>query len=481
MPTQTIQQFAGLSLNSDAQEAPGALDALNVDFDSLGRVRTRDGYTQVSAGSSDITITGIVMQGTAGNFVTVDAGNVRARAYNASGTLLASSAVLSSGAFNLANFGTPTASYVYAPTGNAVNTLARWDGAAWTYPASGYSAHLIGVTPWDNRLILASESSPTTNSHKVRFSDAGAPETYTANSYVDLTPGDNEVIVGLCTWRDKVFVFKNSKFFVFYGVSTDPTGQPVFNYRTVNTGTGAGLLGTGLSNKCVAMDDAVYFVNGQGIFRTTGGPPEKVSGPIDPLFGIGSASYFTSSTDARGAVVLCRSRKKLLVSYGFASPAYYLVFDIEHGAWSYWNIAGTAVLEYIPSIGALPILLFAANDGKIHKFGAFTTDNGTAIASKYRTGFQDFGVAESEKAIRALTLSGIGTVTLKTAVNDAVALSTGTSKALGTSPAVASARFPVGVRGRNISVDISATSGQWSLSHLSFDVAAVRAAGVRAA
>jgi hypothetical protein len=478
MPTVTAQTFGGLDLVDDPQTDPGALDALNVDFDSVGRVRTRDGYTQVSAGSSDVGITAMVMQGTSGNFVTT-ALTGRARAYTSAGAVIASSAALADTPLTLANFGTPAAGYVYAGIGDAVNKLARWDGATWTYPASGYSGYYVAVSPWDNRLIIASQTSPTSDLHKVRFSDPGLPETYTANSYVDLTPGDGEIISGLCVWKDKVFVFKQTKFFVFRTPSVDSVGQPVFNYRTVNTGQGAARI---LGQSCVVMDDAVYFASPNGLYRTTGDSPEKVSGPVDPLFAIGSAAYFTGSFDAASVYTPSRFRKKILISFAPATTDYVLVFDTERNAWSYWNLSAYVALEYQLTSNAAPILLFAATDGKIHKMGSsFTTDNGTAIASKYRTGFQDNGVAESEKAIRAITLSGSGTVTLKTAVNDAVALSTGTSKALGTSPAVASARFPVGIRGRDVSVEVSATSGAWSLSHMSFDVAAVRAPGVRAA
>jgi hypothetical protein len=80
-----------------------------------------------------------------------------------------------------------------------------------------------------------------------------------------------------------------------------------------------------------------------------------------------------------------------------------------------------------------------------------------------------------------MMLSGTGTVNVKTAVNDAVTLSSATSVAMGTSPAVGTGRWGAGTRGRNISVDVSATSGQWSLSHLSMDIGATRPAGVRAA
>lgn len=59
-----------------------------------------------------------------------------------------------------------------------------------------------------------------------------------ANNYVDLTPGDGEPIMGMIAWRGYLFVFKQSKFFRFSSTTTDSTGNPVFNYDTVDTGIG---------------------------------------------------------------------------------------------------------------------------------------------------------------------------------------------------------------------------------------------------
>jgi hypothetical protein len=440
----------------------------------MRRAALRDGYTQLSAGSSDV-VTNIVNQGASGNFVTASAG-ANARAYNSAGALLASSSSLAGPSFNLANIGTPTASYVYGGSGDLAGHILRWDGAAWSYPNAGYSSRYVATTPGDNRLVLLYATSGGGGEHRVRFSDPGLPETFTANSYVDVTPGDNEYINCACVWRDKLFVFKQTKFFVFYGTSADATGQPIFNYRTVATGVGSST--TGVLGGAVAMDDALYFVGDHGLYRTTGGPPEKVSGPVDSIFGIGSAGYFTGGvTSMAGAGPIGRFRRKVLIHHTTTNS---LVYDTETNRWSFWGIPAVASFNWFPA--STDALVFSTSVGVIHKMGsAFTTDNGTAIASKYRTGFLDFGAPEQEKWIRQMMLSGTGTVNVKTAVNDAVALSSATSVAMGTSPAVGTGRWSQGTRGRNISVDISASSGAWSLSHLSLDIGGIRAAGVRAA
>jgi hypothetical protein len=44
--------------------------------------------------------------------------------------------------------------------------------------------------------------------------------------------------MAVIAWSRYLFVFKESKFFRFYGTSTGAGGTPVFNYETVDTGIG---------------------------------------------------------------------------------------------------------------------------------------------------------------------------------------------------------------------------------------------------
>jgi hypothetical protein len=111
----------------------------------------------------------------------------------------------------------------------------------------------------------------------------------------------------------------------------------------------------------------------------------------------------------------------------------------------------------------------------------YTDDNGTAISSRYRTGFLDFGYPGQEKRIRSLNLTGTGTVNVKVATNDAITLGTGTAVTLGTSPAVAEGYYNGPGKARNFSIEVSSTTAQWSLSSLTANIAAVRQSGLRAA
>jgi hypothetical protein len=52
-------------------------------------------------------------------------------------------------------------------------------------------------------------------------------------NFFDLTPGDGEQIMAAVTWRELVFIFKETKFFVLWGEGTGADGTPTFQVREV--------------------------------------------------------------------------------------------------------------------------------------------------------------------------------------------------------------------------------------------------------
>jgi hypothetical protein len=484
----TESRFAGLQLAADPEEAGAyAIDLLNVDFDHDGRVRTRNGYADFA--TSPAPLEGVVNAGIGAQFVGIGETKIYVGTEN---TLATGSSVLATYPRRLANFGAPTGTFVYAPVGTSNVKLTKWDGTTLSYPTVNYSAYYAGVTPWDNRLVLASEYGPTANPHRVRFSDAGLPETYSANNYVDLHPGDGEEILGICEYQNQLFVFKKSRFYVFYGTSTDSTGNPVFNYRTVE---GAGIHNEAVAPGmlCCATTSGVYFVGADGVYRTTGGFPQKVSSQIDPLFRANSTAYSTIAEDWNHNMSLVRSMcefqgRLYLVAGNYdngTTTGFLLVFDPNTSNWTYWDINAQSAFVFRNDVfqsAPTSLIINMRTSGDLKRMGeAYTTDDGAAIVSKYRTGFLDFGSPGAEKRIRNLLLVGTGTPTVKLARNDAVTLETGSTVTLGTSPAVSEGYLNAGGLGRNFSIEVSSTSGAWSLSSLSATVANVRNTGLRSA
>jgi hypothetical protein len=479
------KDFPGLDLTR--APASGCIDQLNVDHE-VGVIRTRHGsqsfYTEGSDGTYTALspyyggfygvaqIVGVYDTGLAATVRALDITGSSTAPEGSSVTTLASTTGLE---HTFARFGSPAGEYLYIANGSA--QVRRWDGLVFTSPAglAGQTGRYLGVQPIENRLVVARESGTTAgnNPSSVNFSNAGDAETFTATNYVDLTPGDGEEIRAVVAWRDLLFVFKQTKFFVFYGNSTDASGNPVFNYRPVDTG-----IGCARTSCAVAARDAVYFVGERGVYRTSGGPPELVSEPLNPVFIRTLEPYDTASTlqQAELAPAVSTTRmaslngERILVSYqNTTSARRTLVYDITLNAWMPWSLPAYAMCGFVAAFSSSTIpperLFFGhstASNRKLHRMVEWVTDDdGTAIVSRYRTGFSDYGTPH-EKSVDATQLWGVGTPNFRWSA-DFGSLDTAQAVTLGTSPTIASGWHRHGRRGTLLSWEVGASSGAWTL------------------
>lgn len=413
-----IEEFHGLNLVVDPEELgfTGAVDLLNVTFPP-GRVRSRDGYATLTGS----TPSGVVQS--LGAFYT--AGGARhivyrdgtsAVAINDVGTQLAANAETNA-IGDYIRFGTGTTESLYLLRG--VSSALKWDGAVFSATAATFPSSFYGtVQKTDNRLVVGNLDNKRS---RVQFSDAGDPETWPVNNWVDLHPNDGEKIGAVVAWREMVFAFKGSKFFVFYGNSTDPTGNPVFNYRPVE-GVGLGNLGSSSPrmSMAVAGRDGVYFASDTGVYVTTGGPAQKVSEPLDPLFqgspgvltGLLGINHAISASITPSSIGIVNETLYVSVALGSGStPSHVLVRD-RYGNWSVFNIPVAAMVAFEKTAG-VPELVFSLSTGSRHLMRhhpAASTDNGVAITSKYRSGLSDLGSPAAEKTVRETELVGTGSV-----------------------------------------------------------------------
>ena len=208
-----IESFGGLNLKVASADA-GATSAVamrNVELRTPGEIVTRDGVTMITGAGLTVPRALGYYVSSAGveTIVTYEASTPQAQAWNlATGATIGTTGTGGAGASNnsFARFGDPSNTRLYLASGGVV----RWDGATWTLIAAAPTSTMATVTPQSNRLMLASNTSS-----KISFSDAGAPETYTANSFIEITPGDGDIFTGLIRWRDYVFIFKETKFAVY--------------------------------------------------------------------------------------------------------------------------------------------------------------------------------------------------------------------------------------------------------------------------
>jgi hypothetical protein len=229
-----------------------------------------------------------------------------------------------------------------------------------------------------------------------------------------LTPGDGEQIMAAVTWRDLVFVFKESKYFVFYSESAQSNGTPIFNYRAVQSGVG-------LAAKqaiCISRD-GVYFMSRQGAYLTDGTKTTLISDKIKPIWDQNAETYFQSNPINLAQIALCRMawhNEQVFIAYpsgtGTANDRT-LVYDTQHKWWSLWDTPASALISF--QRGDQPELHFgyASGNARIGRIGvALTNDLGaTTITSRWRSGWGDYK-SELLKVIRENRLWGTGAVTV---------------------------------------------------------------------
>lgn len=489
-----LRGFRGLNLVADPESVneynrryrtliPGAIDLLNVAFTTDGQVRQRDGYANFTSAL------GSVFTACAGHYTALTGaptlvghlsagGATDLKAFNASGTEIASTTG-AGGIFtpSMVARGIGEIPYIYVTRGNS--SVMKWDGTAFAAIAGADVGEFLTVQYPGNRLVLGfTVEGGNIYYSRVRFSDIDS-DTFGANNYVDLGTGDGLRLTGLCSWRELVFAFKDDKFFVFYGNSTQSDGSPQFNFRTIDTGVGAvgGHAGASIWNEqgvnAVAGRDGVYFVNRRGVYITTGNTPALISRPVDPIFTGSASPFFASSTlnqTKAHKMTLAWHGERLYLAYPSGSSTTndrLLVFDPALNVWSLFDIKVSCMTPWSTSATARKELFFGVASGSnriARHSSSYTDDAGSNITSRYRWGFFSPSYGSSASVIRELLLTGIGTVAVKGSRNFG-ALGAATNVALGTSPATAYGRYRVAQRGTTHSYEVSSVNGgAWTLT-----------------
>lgn len=417
----------GLNLRDgiDVVKQDQAIDALNVLFTTRGAVEQRSGYAQLTSVEGTNRYDSLSAFYTSAGVKQIVAGaGGRVEGISAAGAVVAS-VTDSGGPHYFQRFGGPTGEHLYVANGTDI--LQRWTGSAFstpTYVGFQPDGKYLGLSMTDNRLVNARFSGTVAgdNPSTVRFSDEGDPLSWDNTNYVDLTPGDGEEIMGIASWRDLVLVFKQSRFFVFYGNSTDDDGNPKFNYRPVDAGVGLVTPG-GIA----VSEQGVYFLARNGIYFTTGAQPELISDLVGPIFTGTPSIYYTGGTLNDGAldkVTMAYHANRLFMSFPSATAAIndkQLVFDPHEKWWTMFNLPAGPMVNFRP--GPNEELVFGYSSGLKHLGrwieGTYTADamdqsgaGGVAIDAHWQGGWFNYET-QAVKTIREAVISGTGLVTVQ--------------------------------------------------------------------
>lgn len=422
-----------LSAKPDAIDPAECIDAMNVNFTDQGAIQQRGGYAKFT--SSELTNRVDSLEAfykSSGTKQLVAGCGTRLEALNTSGEVIASATGLSGGPWDFVRFGSPNEELIFA--GNGTDTIRKWNGTAWSAPTATVNGEASKAMPKarylcifnaGNRMVATGfatttggPNAATSSPSHVYFSEEGAPETWKTagteanpNNSIQLTPGDGEAIQGAIAWREYVFIFKESKFFVFYGVSTDAAGNPVFNYRTVDTGIGCA------SPRTICADqNGVYFMSRTGVYRTSGQEPELLSDKLEPLFYNTPSSFYTGGVIAQANITNAAAtifNKRLYVSYPTSEANNRtLVYDPKLEWWALYDLPCSALAVFRSGSSQELFFGYASGTKDVGQHSVtYTSDAGTAISSYWRSGWFDLE-SPDVKTIRSAKVWGTGKVSM---------------------------------------------------------------------
>lgn len=423
----------GLNLRDkpDSVDVAEAIDCRDVQFTDRGAIQERGGYKKLTSSALTNRVASLeAFYQSSGTKQLLAGCGTRLEALSSAGAVVASATGLTNAIWDFARFGKPNAEVAYA--GNGSDTLRKWNGSEWTAPTASVDgvgakampkAGSICVWPEAGNRLVATRFSTTTGGpggaksspDHVWFSDSGDPESWhTAEpeeNSVQLFPGNGEPIMAAVAWREFVFVFKETSFFVFYGQTvTGEAGTPTFNFRPVEAGVGM------VSPRAVCVHHTgVYFMSRQGVYRTTGQEPELVSSLVEPIW-VGDASpFFTGGTLSQSSVSECTMathEDRIYLSYPTGSSSRVLVFDPQFDWWSLFSIPASCLASFRPE--SSPELVFGYASGEKYvgrHYASLTTDEGAEIGSLWRSGWPDLGNPDV-KTIRDAKVWGTGKVAM---------------------------------------------------------------------
>lgn len=411
----------------DAVKPSEAIDALNVLYTQRGTIESRPGYNNLNASELTNRVESLSPFYTASGTKQLLAGcGTRLEALSTTGTTVASATGLTKAVWDFCRFGKPNEEVAYA--GNGTDSLRKWNGTEWTNPTitvdgagakTGVKAASVCVLPAYNRLVCGSfatktggpggaESSP---SH-VYFSEEGNPESFESTAYIQFTPGDGEKVQAVVTWREFVFVFKESKFFVITDQARDSENKPEFIFQTIETGVGLA------SPRAVCIHQTgIYFMGRGGVYRTTGSEPEQVSNLVEPIWSGDTSLFYKQGTLAFNFIANCAMEtwdEKIYLTFPTSEAANrQLVYSPEYKWWSISNLPASCFATFRPENETELVFGYSSGEKMVgrHKT-SYTNDDGVAIKERWRSGWFDLGSADIKK-VRAAKVWGTGKVTME--------------------------------------------------------------------
>lgn len=236
----------------------------------------------------------------------------------------------------------------------------------------------------------------------VYWSKPGQPGSWPASNTVEVCP-PGEVLQNGGLWAGQAFCFSQERLYWLYpnlAAANQVSASPSACARGMLTRWGLTIAPIG-----------IVFLNEDGIYVTTGGPPDLLSRDIDPLFH-GQSSFGLRPVDLTAATALRLETHDNEIWFAYQDDQgarQVLIYHILGQYWRHYQFGITLATVYSDEGGA--DLLFGGTDGTGYTHSG-TSDAGTAISGHLRTGALDYGRPREDKLFGDLIveaeLAGVG-------------------------------------------------------------------------
>jgi len=349
---------------------------VNYNLDKVGALTKRKGYTQfASQPVAGKTINGLAQYSKQSSgleeqiMVANNAGDTNGVIYyNASGTWTAAK---SDDTASKKSYFTSFIDYIFRTNGADV-VASSTNGTSW-----GTTNCPATITPkygavFQDRVYLANGGG--SNRSRFWFSslpDGGAITWNTTDDWVDVNPDDGDQITALENNGNRLLIFKKRALYRWY------FGQ-VEADRLIGVGT--------LSQACVKTNLDVgitFFANQNGVYAYAGGRPKLLSRKIQDI--IDAVSDWEEVYGEVDEDHYYLSIGNITID-GRTFSNVVLVYHISLDAWSMYSMATPVkMMARLIESGEVQNVYFGSTDGKTYKLNDGTSDDGTEIATVFRS------------------------------------------------------------------------------------------------
>lgn len=385
--------FAGLNNKSSNVEIADneASDLLNVEFDALGAITKRKGYTLVNDfGTQQVNSIIPFYKSTGARVLIVTYGSSIVQYDPISGvttpitTTLHGSGLRFSGAID-----TPH-DKIYLTNGDTTDGLMSWDGTNLTKIVGAPNGKY--VLYYKNHLYVAGDPSAP---YRLYISDQGDPTTWPVNNYEDLTDGIGG-ITGMKQLGDSLVLFKEKDAFLMKG--EDPS-----DYVFINTYAG----GKGCVShwSIVQIENGLIYLSRDGVYLFTGAKFELISDKIQ-----GSINNWNQQQLQNAVAFEYDHKYWLSVPDGIGQVVNNntYVFSYLYGWWTKHNIAAQT-FAVLTTTQMEPTPYFTDTSGDLFQADNGDNDNGAAIDGYLITKAYNFGTSAHMKSFKGVQMTALAT------------------------------------------------------------------------